>query len=67
MCSKWLGFPGFSLVPLMDCWVDGLGLAVRICRAAGESSNGITTEMNIKLTKSLGLWNTPPGIKLKLQ
>lgn len=48
MCSKWLGFPGFSLVPLMDCWVDGLGLAVRICRAAGESSNGITTEMNIK-------------------
>jgi hypothetical protein len=40
MCSKWLGFPSFSLVPLMDCWVDGLGLAVRICRAAGKSSSG---------------------------
>jgi hypothetical protein len=35
-CSTWLGFPGFSLVILMDYWVDGLGLAVGTCRAAGE-------------------------------
>jgi hypothetical protein len=36
MCSKWLGFPGFPLVILMDCWVDGLGLVVGTCRDAGE-------------------------------
>lgn len=43
-------FPDFSRLRLffcMDCWVDGQGLAMRICRDAGEFLSGSVCHLNV--------------------
>lgn len=43
-------FPDFSRLRLffcMDCWVDGQGLAMRICRDAGEFLSGSVCHLDV--------------------